>query len=211
MELPEVKNYRQYHYTMCRSVIRDTTEKERYYRYDSVLRSYANTPSSFEEEMFIKPYERCGDSYRVGKYTYCRRNYWNLLTGESRMACPGDEQGAPLISKAEKIAFDEMQWPDYPVHPMMCDGSRIEVKRPKPSKYWYKEPYSEKRYPVYPESVDAPDEETLSEMRASIPQLRETIIGQHALSVKVPGKFQEYVTLCAALEKYTGEDLYKPV
>lgn len=211
VELPEVKNNRQHHRTECRSVIRDT-EQDRYFNFESVLRSYANTPSSFEEEMFTKPYERCGNSYRVGKYAYCRRDYWNLMTGRSRMACPGDEQGAPLISEAEKTAFAEMRWPEYPVSPMMSDGSRIKVERPKPSKYWYKEPYSEKRYPVYPEeSVDEPDEATLDEMRTLIPQLRETIIGHHALSVKVPEKFKAYITLCATLEKHTGEDLYKPV
>lgn len=212
VELPEVKNHRQYHYTMCRSVIRDT-EKDRYFRFDTVLRSCgsANTPSSFEEEMFIRPYDRCGNSYRVGKYTYCRRDYWNLMTGKSWMACPGDRQGAPLISKAEKTAFDEMKWPDYPVVPMMSDGSRVEVGRPKPSKYWYTEPYSEKRYPVYPAEVNELPEQTLEELREMIPLLREGVVKRHALSINSRDMFQSYVTCCAALEKNTGEDLYRPI
>jgi len=185
---------------------------EQYFWRDSILRSYNDQPSLFEQNFFIDPHTRCGQSYYEGHYSYSRRRYYNLMTGKSWVVCPGGIASASHISDEEKKQFTAMDWSEYPVQPRMRDGSVVRVERPKPSKYVYTEPYSKASYPVHPPKVeDELNEKTINDAKGLIPKLFEDLMGKHGCSVKAVDEFRCYITLCALVEKQTGEDLYKPI
>lgn len=194
--------------------------EENFWR-DSILRSYVDSPSSFEEEFFIHPNMRRGPSYHVGHYSYARFQVYNLMKGEQWESCAVTNSGKrnscldlPFITEAKKEVINQGGM-EYPIQPRMTDGSVIEVPKSKPvgaSKYIYTEPYSGQSYAVEPNEIkDAPTEQLLVEAKTLIPQLREHLTLKHGCHVKDPEGFKFYVTLCAMVEKHTGEDLYKPI